>query len=334
MRTNSSNELIIQKFTNYADLACFVRCHVNNAWGSWVPTSFGQNSDVSNKNLLDNWYFGNPVNQRGATTYTADGFCIDRWRMSLNKAVNQSLSIGDGCVVLHNETATGTACSCFITQAIENPGRFSNKTVTFSVKFKGVESSNNAIIKIRSSGGNSSTKYVTTSHVNSVVSVTMTLGSNITSLDVCIGSMMSYGGDGSFNIEIESAKLEIGSISTLTKDAPPKKSEQLLECQRYFWKSAGYNAYTGYKSTTAYAFIQTPVLMRTTPTVTLGSTNYIYGANGRAVFSGTGIASPIQQQGQFIRLILDESKADATQGSYTGYTFVTGESGISLSAEI
>jgi hypothetical protein len=31
-----------------------------------------------NPNLLDNWYFGNPVNQRGQTLYTG-GYCIDRW---------------------------------------------------------------------------------------------------------------------------------------------------------------------------------------------------------------------------------------------------------------
>ena len=33
------------------------------------------------KNLLDNWYFLNPVNQRGATSGSA-GYCIDRWKAS------------------------------------------------------------------------------------------------------------------------------------------------------------------------------------------------------------------------------------------------------------
>ena len=35
---------------------------------------------VSNPNLLDNWYFGNPVNQRGQTSYTGAGYGIDRWK--------------------------------------------------------------------------------------------------------------------------------------------------------------------------------------------------------------------------------------------------------------
>ena len=30
-------------------------------------------------NLLDNWYFGRPVNQRGQTEYSGDGYTIDRW---------------------------------------------------------------------------------------------------------------------------------------------------------------------------------------------------------------------------------------------------------------
>lgn len=34
-----------------------------------------------NPNLLDNWYFGNPVNQRGQTEYTGGGYTIDRWRI-------------------------------------------------------------------------------------------------------------------------------------------------------------------------------------------------------------------------------------------------------------
>ena len=40
-----------------------------------------------NRNLLDNWYFGNPVNQRGATEYIINSFNqyhIDRWTAAGN----------------------------------------------------------------------------------------------------------------------------------------------------------------------------------------------------------------------------------------------------------
>lgn len=33
----------------------------------------------SNPNLLDNWYFAGPINQRGQNVYTTTGFTIDRW---------------------------------------------------------------------------------------------------------------------------------------------------------------------------------------------------------------------------------------------------------------
>lgn len=33
------------------------------------------------KNLLDNWHFGNPVNQRGQSSYGSVGYTIDRWRI-------------------------------------------------------------------------------------------------------------------------------------------------------------------------------------------------------------------------------------------------------------
>lgn len=41
--------------------------------GEWVG------SQHSNPNLLDNWYFADPVNQRGQTEYTTSGYTIDRW---------------------------------------------------------------------------------------------------------------------------------------------------------------------------------------------------------------------------------------------------------------
>ena len=45
-----------------------------------------------NPNLLDNWYFGNPVNQRGQTSYTGAGYTIDRWKLF----VSGSVAITDG----------------------------------------------------------------------------------------------------------------------------------------------------------------------------------------------------------------------------------------------
>lgn len=43
-----------------------------------IPTTSGGGV---NPNLLDNWYFGRPVNQRGQTEYTGNVYYIDRWRL-------------------------------------------------------------------------------------------------------------------------------------------------------------------------------------------------------------------------------------------------------------
>lgn len=54
-----------------------------------------------NPNLLDNWYFGNPVNQRGASgTISTAGYFFDRWKL-----VSGSVTINSGGVVLNGTIA-------------------------------------------------------------------------------------------------------------------------------------------------------------------------------------------------------------------------------------
>ena len=45
-------------------------------------STIGTKAFPCNPNLLDNWYFGNPVNQRGQTSYTGVGYTVDRWRIN------------------------------------------------------------------------------------------------------------------------------------------------------------------------------------------------------------------------------------------------------------
>ena len=47
-----------------------------------IDYAVGLAPQLSNPNLLDNWYFGNPVNQRGQTEYTGAGYGIDRWKLN------------------------------------------------------------------------------------------------------------------------------------------------------------------------------------------------------------------------------------------------------------
>lgn len=47
--------------------------------GEEIDALLGHASRVSNPNLLINGYFPDPINQRGQTEYTTDGYTIDRW---------------------------------------------------------------------------------------------------------------------------------------------------------------------------------------------------------------------------------------------------------------
>lgn len=177
---------------------------------------------VVNPNLLDNWYFANPVNQRGQTTYTtsSDEYTIDRWMKSAG-----TLSIEDGYI-----SASLTNWSAII-QNIE-PNLFkalAGKTLTFSVLH------NDGQLK----------------------KTTFTPDSNYTNTDIWNGLGGEYGtmiyrwSDGhpnlvyanSQNSELVAIKLELGDNQTLAhQDADgnwvlneiPDYGEQLARCQRYF----------------------------------------------------------------------------------------------------
>ena len=57
--------------------------------------------NICNPNLLDNWYFGNPVNQRGVSgTISTVGYFLDRWKL-----VSGSVTINSGGIVLNGTIA-------------------------------------------------------------------------------------------------------------------------------------------------------------------------------------------------------------------------------------
>ena len=73
-----------------------------------------------NRNLLDNWYFANSVNQKGQMEYTGSGYTIDRWR-----SYGAKVSINDGYISLSTE-GNPTFCQ-------KSELDLYDKTLTFSV---------------------------------------------------------------------------------------------------------------------------------------------------------------------------------------------------------
>lgn len=255
-----------------------------NAWFAGAIEA----KNISNPNLLDNWYFAKAVNQRGAESYWEEGFTIDRWKFGLWQSSGAYVFPTKSDVTLHNETATDTACSCYIEQTLENPKYLAGKTVTFSAKLRTTTSvSGKPILRIYTDNGVFKSDYLKTSDGGKIVTLTATLPTNITTLAVGIGAFANYAGSGNFNLAIESVKLEVGAVSTLANDVPPKYSEQLRECQRYYirwYNSEKLQAFTGGASGTAvYAAVQLPVAMRGTdaPQITYSGIDiYPFVSNG------------------------------------------------------
>ena len=91
---------------------------------------------LSNPNLLDNWYFCNPVNQRNVSgTIDAVGYFLDRWKL-----VSGSVTIGSNGITLNGtiaqilETAVGAEVT---TSALTTEGvvvaSYDNNSKTFSL---------------------------------------------------------------------------------------------------------------------------------------------------------------------------------------------------------
>lgn len=89
-------------------------------------------SYMCNENLLRNWYFVGggtgrgvfPVNSRGNTTYTNNGYIIDGWAVNSGNTIALSSS---------GMNIQGTATYTNFNQYVDSPTSFSNQTLTLSI---------------------------------------------------------------------------------------------------------------------------------------------------------------------------------------------------------
>jgi|GEM_PF-4778593 len=211
---------------------------------------------ASHKNLLHNWDFRNPVNQRGLTSYaveTSPTYTIDRWRAT---------SLGSGTVTVNSGYITIQSISgeTYIYQVIYDNYLYKGKTVTFSAKVNGLSGSGQAYILIYDGVSESRLNIAS----NGYVSITKTISASASTLFVRVAAYSGY------SANFECVKLEMGYLSTLANDPPADYGEQLALCQRYYQTISRDPVGMGYISsagTTAYITVPTPVTMRTTPTL-------------------------------------------------------------------
>lgn len=265
-----------------------------------------------NPNLLDNWYFGNPVNQRGQTSYTGAGYGIDRWRAS---AEDVTAAVATGGISVSGKQFQR------LEQKVEDAQSLNGIAVTFSALVK------NPNGKLRLALYNATTDAVITQDVQAsedfqLVQITATPA--ISASD-SFSVLLYPGANDATTVRtclIKAVKLELGSQQTLAHQENgvwvlneiPDFWEQLLRCQRYQYpllagKSTGPIGY-GYmfNKTQARFFIPTGVSMRVTPVVEvlLGSIGdlYIISTEGRIAVSSVSVDSFITDTGQASGVVL------------------------------
>ena len=210
---------------------------------------------LTNKNLLHNWDFRNPVNQRGQSSYSGITYTIDRWKQ---RASSDVTTVNVGSVTFGKSTNVGP----FIVQDVENLSALVGRQVTFSVKILAIEGA----VRLRflktgygneaESGDISSTgtflfTHTITSETVGVALVAVTAAANVT---------------------LESAKLELGSASTLANDPPADYGEQLMLCKRFFRMWTTEAARTEALKEVGLMRILNPTL----GTIDIGGTTYYY----------------------------------------------------------
>lgn len=161
------------------------------------------------RNLLDNSDFRNPVNQRGATTYTAAGYTIDRWIASAAQPVSLT---ADGIKL------DGTNSAIVLRQRFSS---LQDGVYTIAVKANG----HVAVRQYRKSGTTYTKEYENDSYS----------GGYITMLNNAYPEVQVRANAGSV-VTVEWAALYPGAYTaeTLPAYVPKGYAAELLECQRYY----------------------------------------------------------------------------------------------------
>jgi len=215
------------------------------------------------ENLMDNWYFPDPVNQRRQKEYSEyNGYTIDRWRLEFIGAGSKiqvtdtgiRLIPADGGWVLLGQLMEGLdRISGFITLSFLVDGQLISATFQQDL----------------------SLDYLF--HVAEIGDYTI----GISGKDLSRVSIMYKGTAPAL---LQAAKLELGTVQTLAhqdasgnwvlSDPPPNKALESAKCQRYqiFGELVGSKLWHN----TSYAgsfFVPTPVSLRIKPSL-IGSIKY------------------------------------------------------------
>ena len=169
----------------------------------------------TNPNLLDNWYFADPINQRGKSSYSGTGYGISRWTMIESDG---TVTLGDGGLTVYKQ----------LRQFIENPNDVFGKEVTASVLTSAGVLHTGTMTPSANNGGQI---IFDDTNIHAYIYVVKS-GDMINSVSFIIECREA--------IKIEAVKLEFGEQQTLARqdesglwvlnNTPPNKTLETLKC--------------------------------------------------------------------------------------------------------
>lgn len=230
------------------------------------------------QNIVDNggfeiWQRGNTFSSVANASYTSDRWQISTTEIATVVVTKETTTIDAVGLASMKVVTTGSGASkiWYVYNTIENYADYRGKTVSFSVR---VNSNTASAIKIGIADSSTTTlsSYHTGGSAFETLTVTATIGAAITQLYVLIG-MISAGDKRNGTFYWDSAMLSLGSEAL--DFVPTVPQADLSRCQR-FYQRFGSRSGTEYiasgqctSTTAAQSIVQLPVLMRTSPTVTV-----------------------------------------------------------------
>lgn len=200
-----------------------------------------------NPNLLDNWYFGNPVNQRGQTEWlssaSANVPCVDRWNWWGQYAADATLKLSNDGLQLIGTAGVAGLYQCIL-QKIEKDRLPVGATVTLSALVKAEADASIAL----SIGGQDYITVAVQANVWELITFTSNAPSAEQTYDISI-----HRNTAGATFTVKAVKLELGTQQTLAHkengewvlNEIPKFGDQLAACQRYAQRLLDECAYAG-----------------------------------------------------------------------------------------
>lgn len=215
----------------------------NMEWDDTQVKADGTNADgtASRPNLLRNWYFADPINQRGLTEYSGDRYVMDGWHcVKVNEAYTALVQLNDEFITV---TSNASGTKAYILQNIEVSQfqQLVGKQVTISCLARLPEGSTVDFYSIFYADGilnavaDMSPLPLANGewHCFSLTGVVSEKAAAATSAELTFRVK-------SGSIDIKAVKLELGATQTLAhqdengewvlNDPPPDKNIELLKC--------------------------------------------------------------------------------------------------------